>query len=238
MRERVFIVGARDGHEFRFPAPTHGAVEGGQDLLFGPKLEPYRTAWDAIGDLPEPNDPSLKVGGRWGDLLPSIPEGQNYLWHTPRGGGLPLFGWRTRYWSFLLKLAKHLPSWTVQAQPGSAIGPFHWRNRKLTFKELCRIQTFPDDLILDCGRTEMQRMMGNAVPSLVAEIIAREVRRQLLGAPVKGKLNLLPPHRPLVAPERVTAVPHKYRDLIGDHAPHPGEGRGRRAVRQLEVQAG
>ena len=238
LRERVFIVGARDGTEFRFPAPTHGAVEAGQNLLFGPKLESYRTAWDAVGDLPEPNDPSLRVGGRWGDLLPSIPEGQNYLWHTPRGGGLPLFGWRTRYWSFLLKLAKNLPSWTVQAQPGSAIGPFHWRNRKLTFKELCRIQTFPDDLILDCGRTEMQRMMGNAVPSLVAEIIAREVRKQLLGTPVKGKLKLLPPHRPLVAPERVTAVPLKYRDLIGDHAPHPGEGRGRRAVRQLEVQAG
>ena len=76
-----------------------------------------------------------------GGLLPSIPEGENYLWHTNRGGGLQLFGWRTRYWSFLLKLAKSLPSWTIQAQPASAIGPFHWRSRKLTTREMCRLQT-------------------------------------------------------------------------------------------------
>ena len=59
-------------------------------------------------------------------LLASIPEGQNYLWHTDRGGGLvgPLFGWRRRYWSFLLKLAKDQPSWTIQAEPGPATGHF------------------------------------------------------------------------------------------------------------------
>jgi hypothetical protein len=91
----------------------------GASLLFLARL---------IDRVPAPADDaqSLKVGGKWGDLLRSIPEGENYLWHTDRGGGLPLFGWRTRYWSFLLKLAKRLPSWTIQAQPGSAIGPFHW----------------------------------------------------------------------------------------------------------------
>ncbi len=63
---------------------------------------PYRTTWDALGDVPERlNEPSLRMTGKWADLLPSIPEGENYLWHTPRGGGLPLCGWRTRYWSFL-----------------------------------------------------------------------------------------------------------------------------------------
>src|SRR3546814_15139025 len=62
------------------------------------------------------------IKGKWADLLPSIPEGQNYLWHTERGGGIPLFGWRRRYWNFLLKLAKNKPSWTIQAQPGPATG--------------------------------------------------------------------------------------------------------------------
>src|SRR5262249_52462771 len=95
-RERVFIVASSDGKQFKFPMETHG------------DLEPYRTAWDALGDLPERlNDSALKVGGKWAELLPSIPEGENYLWHTARGGGMPLFGWRTRYWSFLLKLAKN-----------------------------------------------------------------------------------------------------------------------------------
>lgn len=238
VRERTFLVAARDGREFRFPEPTHGpAPAGGMPGLFDrPGLDPFRTAWDAIGDLPEPSGDArrgLEMGGAWRDLLPSIPEGENYLWHTARKGGLPLFGWRTRYWSFLLKLAKRLPSWTVQAQPGSAIGPFHWRNRRLSFAELCRIQTFPEGLAIEAGRTEMQRMLGNAVPSLIAEVLAREIRRQLLDAPACGALTLLPPRRRDVPlPEPATAVPAKYLHLAGDHAAHPGTGKGAAALRR------
>ena len=225
VRERVFLIGRRDGGSFEFPLPTHGPP--GEAGLFD-RQEPVRTAWDAIGDLPQdPDDPSLAVGGKWGALLPSIPEGQNYLWHTNRGGGLRLFGWRTRYWSFLLKLAKSLPSWTIQAQPGSAIGPFHWRSRKLTTREMCRLQTFPDDVGFDCGRTDVQKMLGNAVPSLLAEVLAREIRWQLLGdRRDPGRLKLMPPARPsLPGPEALAPVPAPYRKLIGDHADHPGEGR-------------
>ena len=238
IRERTFLVAARDGREFRFPEPTHAAASGSDrgDLFSEPPREPFRTAWDAIGDLPEPegeNLKSLRMGGHWRDLLPSIPEGENYLWHTDRKGGLPMFGWRTRYWSFLLKLSKRLPSWTVQAQPGSAIGPFHWQNRRLSFRELARIQTFPDGLAIDAGRTEMQRMLGNAVPSLVAEVLAREIRRQLLDVPTNGALLLSPQRRHDVPPpEQVAPVPEKYRHMVGDHAAHPGTGKGQAARRR------
>ena len=225
LRERVFLVGSRDGARFEFPLPTHCAPD--KLGLLGDH-EPYRTAWDAIGDLPAaPNEPSLKVGGKWGALLPSIPEGRNYLWHTNRGGGLPLFGWRTRYWSFLLKLAKEQPSWTIQAQPGSAVGPFHWRNRKLTAHEMCRLQTFPDGLDFDCGRTDVQKMLGNAVPSLLAETLAREMRCQLLKTPCPAEVRQLmrSVRAPVPGPESVSAVPKRYRALVGDHPDHPGEGR-------------
>ena len=225
IRERVFLIGSQDGKEFNFPPATHCDSDG-VDLL--ESREPYRTAWDALGDLPErPNEPYLEMGGKWADLLPSIPEGQNYLWHTNRGGGEQLFGWRTRYWSFLLKLAKNQPSWTIQAQPGSAIGPFHWKNRKLSTLEMCRLQTFPDGLVFDGGRTDVQKMLGNAVPSLLAEVLAREIRRQLL-KDTRGliELKLLPPaRRPPPPPEPVAALPGKYRKYIGQHADHPGEGR-------------
>ena len=233
MRERVFLVGSRDGETFQFPEPTHyDPARPGAAGLFGTQ-QPFMTAWDAIGDLVgRKADPALAVGGQWGDLLPSIPEGSNYLWHTNRGGGQPLFGWRTRFWSFLLKLAKTQPSWTIQAQPGSAVGPFHWENRKLTVEEMCRIQTFPDGLTFEDGRTEVQKMLGNAVPSLVAEVLAREIRQQLLAcAPFRKGLTLLPPRRsPVPAPERIRAVPKKYLELIGDHPDHPGTGNGRRAA--------
>jgi DNA (cytosine-5)-methyltransferase 1 len=232
-RERVFIVASRDGREFKFPKVTHGDPD---DLLLGADIEPYRTAWDALGDLPDrPNDPSLRMTGKWADLLPSIPEGENYLWHTPRGGGMPLFGWRTRYWSFLLKLAKSRPAWTIQAQPGPATGPFHWTNRKLSSQELCRLQTFPDGLQFECGRNDVQRMLGNAVPSLVAEVIARGIRKQFLSKPIKaGKPRLLPQRRePTPRPESVLEVPAIYHGLAGEHADHPGEGLGNRAKHRV-----
>ena len=226
-RERVFLIGSRDGREFEFPAPTHGSTA--EREPYG-DLAPYRTAWDAIGDLStDPGDPALEVGGKWGGLLPTIPEGRNYLWHTNRGGGLRLFGWRTRYWSFLLKLAKDQPSWTIQAQPGSAIGPFHWNNRKLTAREMCRLQTLPDGLTFDCGRTNIQRLLGNAVPSLLAEVLARGIRSQLLDDSSElGPLKLMPPVRlPTPSQERLMPVPLRYQKLAGEHPDHPGKGRFR-----------
>lgn len=238
IRERVFLVGIRDGTEFCFPNPTHSSSEERQSFE---SLQPYRTAWDAIGDLQQaPEEPSLKVGGKWGDLLPTIPEGQNYLWHTRRGGGEQLFGWRTRYWSFLLKLAKSQPSWTIQAQPGSAIGPFHWCNRKLTIAEMGRIQTFPDGLLKACSRTDAQRLIGNAVPSLLAEVLAREIRRQTLHDNSDlGSLQSIPPRRiPIPPPEPIQTIPETFREMIGNYPDHPGEGRlsGKRATKSAKIQ--
>jgi DNA (cytosine-5)-methyltransferase 1 len=231
IRNRVIIVGARDGTTFRFPVPRFAESP---DLA---RPLPYRTAWDAIGDLAIGGDEDLRVRGKWADLLPSIPEGKNYLFHTDRDRGLPLFGWRRRYWSFLLKLSKRLPSWTIQAQPGPAIGPFHWSNRRLSQRELCRIQTFPDDVRIVGGRTSVQRQVGNAVPSLLGEVLGREIGAQLLDAPVaKGPLRLLPPDRsPTPPPEPVATVPRRFHPLKGDHAPHPGTGLGHLALQRSGV---
>ncbi|WP_347253194.1 DNA (cytosine-5-)-methyltransferase [Leminorella grimontii] len=224
-RERVFLIGSRDGKDFVFPESTHEDEK--KAYLFG--KECYRTAWDAIGDLDnqEQDYSAYKVGGKWGDLLSTIPEGQNYLWHTSRGGGESLFGWRTRYWSFLLKLAKNQPSWTIQAQPGSSIGPFHWKNRKLTPYEMCRLQTFPDGLIFKCAKSDIQKMIGNAVPSLLSEVLAREIRHQFFDEKKRNDiLKLLPPTRyPIPEPEALTPLPQKYRLLIGEYPDHPGKKR-------------
>src|SRR5437867_9465499 len=38
-----------------------------------------KKAWDAIADVTPGGDESLGVRVKWGDLLPSIPEGHNYL---------------------------------------------------------------------------------------------------------------------------------------------------------------
>jgi len=229
MRNRLFLVAQRDGKKFQFPAATHGPV--GSDLLLG-AVEPYRTAWDALADVVVGPDEDLAMRGKWADLLPSIPEGENYLWHTERGGGLALFGWRRRFWCFLLKLAKDRPSWTLQAQPGPGTGPFHWDNRRLSMRELCRLQTLPDDVLVVGNYRAVHRQAGNAVPSLLAEVLGREIRHQLLGLPaLASPLKLLPPDRsPAPAPAPLKKVARKYLPLVGDHEAHPGTGLGYRAV--------
>jgi DNA (cytosine-5)-methyltransferase 1 len=217
LRTRVLLIGLRDGDRFRMPPATHGEGMG---------LQPYHTAWDAIGGL-TPGNEDVRVRGKWAELLPSIPEGHNYLYHTDRMGGLPLFGWRRRYWSFLLKLAKNKPSWTIQAQPGPATGPFHWHSRLLTIRELCRLQTFPDDVEITGNRMSAVRQLGNAVPSLLGEVIGRAMLEQVFGARVPPGPKLLPRQRlPIPVPEEVEPVPARYLGLVGSHAAHPGTGLG------------
>jgi DNA (cytosine-5)-methyltransferase 1 len=92
-----------------------------------------------------------------------------------------MFRWRSRYWSFLLKLSRDLPSWTIQARRSNNMGPFHWRNRILRISEIKRLQTFPDDWHL-AGTIEKQwRQVGNAVPPQLAEVLGRALWEQLGG---------------------------------------------------------
>lgn len=238
VRERVFVIGSRDGNEFRFPAPTHGDPSKNLEL-YDQNLEAYLTAWDAIGDLEKTDDPELEVRGKWAELLPSIPEGENYLWHTDRRGGEPLFGWRRKYWSFLLKLSKSRPSWTLQASPGPAIGPFHWKSRRLSAEELCRLQTFPDGFRIRGSIADAQKQLGNAVPSGLAEVLARSIRRQLLGTlKLSLRPTLIPERRlPIPPPEPPRPVERKYLDLIGSHEAHPGTGKGYAASRRGDQES-
>lgn len=220
IRERIFLVADKDGHFLKVPSPTHGD---------GSALEPFCTAWDAIGDLDRRDwNSHLEPTGKWADLIKSIPEGKNYLWLTPRGGGKPLFGWRTKYWSFLLKLSKRKPSWTIQADPGPATGPFHWRNRLLSIEELARLQTFPTPYEIVGNRRSAHRQVGNAVPSAIGELLGLEIRRQLFGERhVRRQLRLTPKRRddcPRAHPCR--PVPQGYLHLVSEHDDHPGPGCG------------
>ena len=229
LRERVFVVAHRGGKKLLLPEATHGPCENGR-LLWGDK--PYRSAWDAIGDLDRDDESNeLKATGKWAALLPSIPEGENYLWHTPRGGGMSLFGWRTRYWSFLLKLSKSKPSWTIQAQPGPATGPFHWRSRRLSIQELCRLQTFPEGYEVRGSYREAFLQIGNAVPSALGELLGLEIRRQLLDERPRHHLRLAcSARRRCPGPEPLRLVPKIYRAMRGAHPEHPGPGFGPRAI--------
>ena len=77
-------------------------------LTVDPDLVPYVSSRDAIGDLEDLDhlaSPDEAVNGKYGHLLAEIPPGGNYLHYTEKlGHPEPLFRWRGRYWTFLLKL--------------------------------------------------------------------------------------------------------------------------------------
>ncbi len=176
IRERCFVVGSLEGR-VDLPAPTHA-----QD---GVGLPAWRTAGDVLADLDTDEaacDKGHFAGGRHNDLLKQVPPGDNYLFFTEkRGHPNPVFKWRGRYWSFLLKLSPDLPSWTIQARRSNNMGPFHWRNRILRIEEIKRLQTFPDAFTLAGALEQQWRQIGNAVPPRLAEAVGRQLADHLGG---------------------------------------------------------
>jgi DNA (cytosine-5)-methyltransferase 1 len=98
---------------------------------------------------------------------------------------------------------------------------------------MLRLQTFPDDIVISGNRTARQRQIGNAVPSLLGEVLGRAIVSQLLAKQKKYQsLTLsvsLARKIPLAVQNR--PVSDKYLCLTGSHNPHPGTGRGPRARR-------
>lgn len=186
LRKRFILYGMLGQEPPELPRPTHsGWTE--TKRTFDTSLLPYVTSREAIADLENRDELAERdeeVNGRYGHLLPEIPAGGNYLHFTERlGHSKPLFKWRGRYWTFLLKLDPDRPATTIQSQPGPYIGPFHWSNRRLRLLETKRLQTFPDDYVVVArNRRSWQHQLGNAVPPLLAEIVARPLAEALIGS--------------------------------------------------------
>ncbi|WP_457972300.1 DNA cytosine methyltransferase [Arthrobacter sp. D1-17] len=188
LRRRVFIVGRRDGKAFHFPEPTHSGWSERDRKMDHTKI-PYVTAREALLGLPPVAEAEEIVEGEFADLAAQVPPGQNYLWHTDRYGGQNAFEWRSRYWTFLLRLDPDRPSSTIQAQPGPWVGPFHWENvrnsagelraRRLRLPEMKRLMSFPDSFKIVGSRADAQRQLGNAVPVELGKVVARALLTQL-----------------------------------------------------------
>ena len=210
-RRRAIVIAFRNGGEPEWPGATH-------------RSRPVR-AWDALRCVRPETVPV--PGGRFAGLLPSVPEGMNYQHFTERGEGPSLFGYRRRFWSFLLKLAKADPAWTVPAHPGPATGPFHWESRPLAPEEILRLQSFPSSWKLAGSYREQVRQAGNATPPLLAELLGRSLASQLFGADFDGPPTLAIERAASVPPPTPPrTVPDEYLSLAGEHPPHPGPGCG------------
>lgn len=175
-RKRFICVGVKkELNDFVFPEETHA----------DPKKLNGKLPWVTCGEVLKEFDfiteeeKKQRPGSKDYELFKEIPPGDNYLYFTEkRGYPQPKFKWKSRYWTFLLKLTPNRPSWTLQASFSNNQGPFHWRNRFLRIEEAKRLQTIPDSYELAGEFKDKWRQIGNAVPSEMAAIIAKAIKEE------------------------------------------------------------
>lgn len=174
-RKRVFFIASKK-EIVDYPRKTNGSAK---EILRNPLLKPYERVIDWIGKYAGEEyfeKEELTIGKTYSEELRAVPPGKNYIALTKKAGyPNPKFIANKRFWSFLLKLHPNLPSWTIAAQPGPWVGPFHWTNRRLRVPEIAAIQTFPEDYKFVGSRRAIQMQIGNAVPSLMGKAMVEHL---------------------------------------------------------------
>lgn len=174
-RVRIFIIGYRDGTNVTFPDPTHARDEG----LF---LESWRTIKDALSGLGDDDSHCAKFSERKLRYLRMVPPGGNWrdlpesIQQESMGRAFYAKGGRSGFWR---RLSFDEPAPTILTEPQNASTALchPTLDRPLTVRECARIQTFPDDWTF-CGRgSDQYRLIGNAVPPLLAKSLGLHIRQ-------------------------------------------------------------
>lgn len=176
IRQRVFVAGFRDGRQPIFPVPTHSSSPG----LFGEKWRPIS---EVLSDLPD-GSYCAKFSERKLQYLRKVPPGGN--WRNlslqeqmeSMGAAFHAKGGRTGYWR---RLSLDQPSPTILTEPQNASTSLCHpvEHRPLSVRECARIQTFPDDWTFVGRGPQQYRLVGNAVPVLLAKAVGSSIAAQL-----------------------------------------------------------
>jgi DNA (cytosine-5)-methyltransferase 1 len=165
-RDRVFIIGDRDGGTMRPFQPTAGE---NKPSLFE-SLLPWRTVRDAFRGL-----------GCIGSPYPANHVGRVHSYRIKRRYADLRAGERDHH-TRINKLDLDRPSFTiiVGSDKGGGKGHVHpIEPREVTPRESARIQTFPDWWAFSGTSRHPIRQVGNAVPPLFAAAVGNEIREQI-----------------------------------------------------------
>ena len=183
-RKRAIFVGLLNGKQFEYPEPTTDypitsweaisdlpdyTVENGTDYLCEPLSDYQRQMREnSIGIY----DHEITIhNDKTKEIISMVPDGGNYK-------DLPLELQQTRKvhiaWT---RLNSKKPSITIDTGHNHH---FHYQyNRVPTVRESARIQSFPDTFTFKCGKTSQLKQVGNAVPPILAQVIANRLKEML-----------------------------------------------------------
>ena len=205
-RERVFLVGMRRDleSEFNWEFPDAELISEDEFLTLedaigdlpelgnGEKKEYYESnPYTFYQKLMRNNSVELThhVNGLNGERMLKIMKtvtpgkGKNYINELVETGKLDEKYFLTSgYHNTYGKLWWDRPSSTITnnlSTPSSLRCIHPIQNRALTPREGARIQSFPDDFIFPCSRTQQFKQIGNAVPPLMAKHIASVLKKYL-----------------------------------------------------------
>ena len=178
LRNRVFFLGIRNDLKLEptFPEQTRTS-------------ENYTTVGEAINDLlgkenQIPNHVPMKHNPTVAARIAYIKEGE----------GIPITGLpdeishgsRSDYKNNSIKNFSHVYRRLDRNKPATTMVPGHnafplhpVANRSLTVREAARIQTFPDDVIFEGTRQDQCIQVGNAVPVMLANVLAKHIASML-----------------------------------------------------------
>lgn len=206
-RKRVIIVGLKGEKKFEFPNETHGekdsnlkpyvsVLEALSDLPRASENSNMK-----LNYLQKPiNEYQVKMRKKaemvTEHIIPTMSELDQYIINHVKPGGnymdipsevnskriqrLQREGGRTTCYG---RLDPNKPSYTINTyfnRPNVGCNIHYKENRLITVREALRLQSFPDDYqIVSTSKQGKHSIVGNAVPPMLSEIIAKQLKKYL-----------------------------------------------------------
>jgi DNA (cytosine-5)-methyltransferase 1 len=183
-RRRAFFVGTKNKKEFVFPEPTTQNPISSKDAISD---LPEKSLADGTKYKTEPKSDYQKLirgksigifnheitnhSDQTTSIISLVPDGGNYK-------DLPEELQKTRNVNIAwTRLNSKKPSFTIDTGHRHH---FHYKyNRVPTVRESARIQSFPDTFVFLGSKTSQYKQVGNAVPPILAEVLAKEIKKYL-----------------------------------------------------------